>query len=142
GARSKMDRLVYRRARHVTSEIERTLEAAQAVRNSDWLAVGRHMYDSHCSLRDDFEVSCMELDAVVDICESIATKGGVYGGRMTGGGFGGSCIALVKVEAIQSITKQIGTYYKIVTMRDGAGGGLEPTMFTSRPAAGAMVIMG
>jgi galactokinase len=142
GARSKMDRLVYRRARHVTSEIERTLQTAQAIQNSDWLAVGRHMYDSHCSLRDDFEVSCKELDAVVDICESIATNGGVYGCRMTGGGFGGSCIALVKVEAMQSITKQISTYYKIATMRDAASSGLEPMMFSSRPAAGAMVIMG
>jgi galactokinase len=99
------------------------------------------MYASHCSLRDDFEVSCKELDIVVDVCESIGAEGGVYGCRMTGGGFGGSCIALVKVEAMPAIAKQIGTYYKIATAGDKASNGLEAVMFSSRPAAGAMVIV-
>ena len=65
------------------------------------------MYASHDSLRDDYEVSCTELDAVVEIAESIGIKGGVYGCRMTGGGFGGCAVALVKTDAVEAITKKI-----------------------------------
>lgn len=131
----KMDLYVFHRARHVIGEIERTLQAAEGIRNSNWPAVGQHMYASHYSLRDDYEVSCEELNAVVEICESIGTEGGVYGCRMTGGGFGGSCVALVKADAVDAITKQIATCYKAKT-------GIEATIFGSRPAAGAKVIKG
>jgi galactokinase len=93
-ARSKMDDVVYRRGRHVIGEIERTPHAAEGVRASNWPTVGQLMYASHTSLRDDYEVSCPELDAVVEIAESIGTKGGVIGCRMTGGGFGG-CAAVL-----------------------------------------------
>ena len=137
--RSKMDLFVFQRARHVIGEIERTLHAAEGIRNSNWPTVGQLMYASHYSLRDDYEVSCKELDAVVEICESIGIKGGVYGCRMTGGGFGGSCIALVKADAVDAITKQIATYYKIATCYE-AKTGIEATIFSSRPAAGAMII--
>ena len=139
-ARRQMDLFVFRRARHVIGEIERTLQAAQGIRNSDWPAVGRYMYASHYSLRDDFEVSCKELDAVVEICQSIGFPGGIYGCRMTGGGFGGSCVALVEADAVDAITKQIATSYKIATTGDEAKDGIEPTIFSSRPAAGATVI--
>jgi galactokinase len=131
--RSKMDLFVFQRARHVIGEIERTLHAAEGIRNSNWPTVGQLMYASHYSLRDDYEVSCKELDAVVEICESIGIKRGVYGCRMTGGGFGGSCIALVKANAVDAITKQIATCYKAKT-------GIEATIFSSRPAAGTMII--
>ena len=93
------------------------------------------MYASHYSLRDDYEVSCAELDAVVDICESIGVKGGVYGCRMTGGGFGGSCVALVRADTVDAITKKIAADYKAKT-------GIEATLFSSRPAAGAAVLQG
>jgi galactokinase len=133
--KNKMDILVFRRARHVIGEIERTLNAAEAFRNSNWPAVGQLMYASHYSLRDDYEVSCNELDAVVEIAESLGIKGGVFGCRMTGGGFGGCCVALVKADAIEMISKKVAADYKMKT-------GIEATIFSSRPAAGARIIKG
>jgi galactokinase len=91
------------------------------------------MYASHDSLRDDYEVSCKELDAIVEIAQAIGIKGGVYGCRMTGGGFGGCTVALVKADAIEAISRRIAADYKNKT-------GIEATIFSSRPAAGAMVI--
>jgi galactokinase len=134
-AKSKMDGVVYRRARHVIGEIERTLHAAEGMRASNWLTVGNLMYASHASLRDDYEVSCAELDAVVEIAEAIGGKGGVYGCRMTGGGFGGCAVALIKTDAIESISKNIASAYKTKT-------GIDAAIFASRPAAGATVIKG
>jgi galactokinase len=132
-ARDKMDKVVFRRARHVIGEIERTIHAAEGVRAANWPAVGQLMYASHASLRDDYEVSCKELDTVVEIAESIGFKGGMIGCRMTGGGFGGCAVALVKTDAVDAITKKLATEYKKKT-------GIEPTIFVSRPAAGATVI--
>jgi galactokinase len=134
-SQGKMDDVVYRRARHVIGEIERTVHAAEGIRASNWTAVGNLMYASHASLRDDYEVSCVELDAVVEIAESIGLPGGIYGCRMTGGGFGGCAVALVKAGQAAAITARIGLEYKVKT-------GLEATIFSSRPAAGAMVIKG
>ena len=85
--KARWDEVVFRRARHVIGEIERTLMAAEGFRESNWPTVGQLMYASHDSLRDDYEVSCAELDAVVDIAASIGSIGGVIGCRMTGGGF-------------------------------------------------------
>ena len=133
--RAKMEDMVYRRARHVIGEIERTLHAAEGIRASNWPTVGQLMYASHYSLRDDYEVSCAELDAVVEIAEGLSIKGGAYGCRMTGGGFGGCCVALVKAEGVEAISKEIATEYKKKT-------GIEATIFNSRPAAGATIIKG
>ena len=102
---------VYRRARHVISEIERTLHAAEGVRASNWPTVGQLMYASHFSLRDDYEVSCAELDTLVDIAQAIGISGGMYGCRMTGGGFGGCTVALVQAGKVASITEQIASAY-------------------------------
>jgi galactokinase len=132
-AKTKMDKVVFRRARHVISEIERTVHAAEGVRASNWLTVGQLMYASHRSLRDDYEVSCKELDTVVEIAESIGLKGGMIGCRMTGGGFGGCAVALVKTDAIDAISKKLAADYKKKT-------GIEAIIFVSRPAAGATVI--
>jgi len=131
--RTKMEEVVYRRARHVISEIQRTILAAEGVRTSGWPAVGRLMYASHDSLRDDYEVSCAELDAVVAIARGIGSDGGMIGCRMTGGGFGGCAVALVKKAAVDDIKKKIAAGYKKRT-------GIEATMFVSRPAAGATVL--
>jgi galactokinase len=131
--KDKMTETVFCRARHVIGEIERTLHAAEGIRNSNWPTVGQFMYASHNSLRDDYEVSCAELDAVVEIAEDIGYAGGIYGCRMTGGGFGGCCVALVKTSAIDAITKKIAADYKVKT-------GIEATIFSSRPAAGATII--
>jgi galactokinase len=132
-AKDKMSEVVYHRARHVIGEIERTVHAAKAIRNSNWPGAGNLMYASHASLRDDYEVSCKELDDVVEIAEFIGVKGGVFGCRMTGGGFGGCAVALVKTEYVGDITKQIADGYQLKT-------GIEATIFVSRPAAGATLI--
>jgi len=134
-AKGKMSEVVYRRARHVIGEIERTVHAAEGIRESNWPAVGNLMYASHASLRDDYEVSCKELDAVVAIAEDIGYQGGVYGCRMTGGGFGGCAVALVKASAVEAITRKIAADYKVKT-------GIEAAIFSSRPAAGATIIKG
>jgi len=131
--REKLDDVVFRRARHVIGEIERTIHAAEAIRASNWTAAGQLMYASHASLRDDYEVSCPELDAVVEIAEDIGIPGGVFGCRMTGGGFGGCAVALVKSRLAEEITKKIATDYDIKT-------GIQATIFSSRPAAGATVL--
>jgi galactokinase len=132
-ANGKMTEVVYRRARHVIGEIERTVRAAESIRASNWPTAGDLMYASHRSLRDDYEVSCKELDAVVEIAEAIGVKGGVFGCRMTGGGFGGCAVALVKTESVEAISQKIAADYKAKT-------GIEATIFVSRPAAGATVI--
>jgi galactokinase len=133
--KGKLSAVVYRRARHVIGEIERTVHAAEGIRNSNWPAVGNLMYASHVSLRDDYEVSCAELDTVVEIAEDIGYAGGVYGCRMTGGGFGGCCVALVKAGAVEAITKKIAAEYQART-------GIAASIFASRPAAGATILKG
>lgn len=87
-----MGDIVYQRALHVVSEIERCQKAAEAIEDGDLESLGRLMYQSHVSLRDLYQVSCPELDQLVDI--TMQTKG-VLGSRMTGGGFGGCIVALV-----------------------------------------------
>ncbi len=106
--RSRLDPMVYRRCRHVVTEIERTLRAADALeaRNAD--TFGRLMIASHESLRDDYSVSCPELDALVEIATGIP---GCYGARMTGGGFGGCAIALVRRSAEEPLRRAIGERY-------------------------------
>jgi galactokinase len=131
--KEKLSEVVYRRARHVIGEIERTVHAAEGIRASSWPSVGNLMYASHASLRDDYEVSCKELDDVVEIAEDIGYQGGIYGCRMTGGGFGGCCVALVKADCVDAITKKIVADYQKKT-------GIEAFIFSSRPATGATII--
>ena len=132
-ARGQMEPVVFRRARHVITENARTLEAAKAIQASDWPAVGRLMYASHASLRDDYAVSCPELDTVVEIARAMGAAGGVIGCRMTGGGFGGCAVSLVKTEAVQRITRKLDEAYEKKT-------GRQTTIFSSRPAAGARIL--
>ena len=131
--RSRMEPVAFRRGRHVITENERTRQAARAIRNADWPRVGELMYASHASLREDYEVSCPELDAVVEIAQSIGEKEGVIGCRMTGAGFGGCAVSLVKTEAVPSITRKISELYERKI-------GAQATIFSSRPAAGARVL--
>jgi galactokinase len=132
-ARDRMEDVIYRRARHVVSEIERTLHAAEGVRASNWPTVGQLMYASHTSLRDDYEVSCPELDAVVEIALDIGPRGGVAGCRMTGGGFGGCAVALVRTDAVAAVSERIASEYERRTR-------IKAALFVSRPAAGATVL--
>jgi galactokinase len=92
-----------RRAHHVVTEIERVGDAVQAVKAGDWTGLGRLFLASHASLRDDFEVSCAELDTAV----VAAVGAGALGARMTGGGFGGSTVALVPRDLVQSVAAAI-----------------------------------
>ena len=130
---STMDDSTVRCARHVISEIGRTLEAAQCIRASNWERVGRLMHASHESLRRDYAVSCAELDAVVEISREIGMRGGVYGCRMTGGGFGGCAVALIEATQQEAIVEKIGREYRDRT-------GREAGLFASRPSAGAQLI--
>jgi len=132
-ARGQLDPVVFRRARHVISENERTLQTARAIQASDWAAAGRLMYASHASLRDDYEVSCPELDTVVEIAQAMGDEGGVIGCRMTGGGFGGCAVSLVKTNAVQRITRSLDATYEKKT-------GTQASIFSSRPAAGARIL--
>lgn len=95
--------------RHVVGENARVLEAAAALRAGDLRAFGRLMLASHASLRDDYRVSCPELDTVVDAARRIP---GVFGARMTGGGFGGCAIALVAPGAVVELTERVGAEYR------------------------------
>uniref|UniRef100_A0A8C6JIN3 Galactokinase n=1 Tax=Melopsittacus undulatus TaxID=13146 RepID=A0A8C6JIN3_MELUD len=97
-ARSSLGEEVYRRARHVISEIARTVQAAQALQDRDYGMFGRLMVESHNSLRDDYEVSCLELDELVAAALEVD---GVYGSRMTGGGFGGCTVTLLEAGAAE-----------------------------------------
>jgi len=123
----------HRRARHVVTEIARTEEAATAFQVGNWERVGELMYASHASLRDDYEVSCEELDVLVELAHEIGDDGGVVGSRMTGGGFGGCTVSLVKAENVEAVTRSLVSQYKTET-------GIQPNSFASRPAPGAHVI--
>jgi len=102
----------YRRCRHVVSEDVRVEEAARALLRGDMKEFGVLMAESHRSLRDDYEVSCAELDAMVEIASAID---GVYGARMTGGGFGGCTVNLVRANAVEAFTSTIKREYQRAT---------------------------
>ena len=118
------------RACHVVSEIQRTLDAVEALRGGDYETFGRLMYGSHASLRDDYEVSCEELDAIVDLARA---GEGVYGARMTGGGFGGCAIILARVGKANAV---------IEAVQDGFARrfGRRCPIFATRAEAGAAVV--
>jgi len=118
---------VYRRCRHVITENQRVLAAAKALQLQDADRFGHLMYRSHASLRDDYEVSCKELDLLVDLA---ASSPAVYGARMTGGGFGGCTVNLVKADSAASFKVQIAQAYAETT-------GICPDIHICEPAHGA-----
>ncbi len=118
-----------RRALHVVEENRRTLDAAEAMRRSDAPALGRLMDASHASLRDRFEVSCAELDQIVDAARRAP---GCIGARMTGGGFGGCAVALVETEATAAFAASVEPAYT-------AASGRTATLYPVLPSAGASV---
>ena len=125
--RDQLGDLLYRRCLHVTSENDRVRSAAGALRDGDLKTFGRLMYKSHESLRDDYEVSCKELDIMVDLAREIA---GVYGARMTGGGFGGCTINLVDASAVDDFSRTIKTRY-------AQAAGKHPEIYVCNAADGA-----
>ena len=129
--RSMLDDTVYRRCRHVISENDRTLKAAEALTAGDVTGMGRLMARSHQSLRDDYEVSCGELDILVERAEA---QPGVLGARMTGGGFGGCTVNLVSRSAFQSFRERVAQEYQAKT-------GIAPEIFAAEASAGAEEIL-
>jgi galactokinase len=128
-----MDEVTLRRSRHVVGEIERTIGAVDALKQGRFSELGHLMYESHNSLRDDFEVSCPELDHLVAKAAEIGEQGGVIGARMTGGGFGGSTVTLCESAKAESIAAELVKSYE-------ATFGFAPEIFASRPAEGARMI--
>ncbi|HWS89035.1 MAG TPA: galactokinase [Pyrinomonadaceae bacterium] len=118
---------IVRRCRHVVTENERTLAAARALRGGDLAGMGRLMYESHYSLRDEYEVSSPELDLLVEIARALH---GVLGARMTGGGFGGSTVSLVRREALEDFERALSDAYERET-------GRRPAVLVSEAGAGA-----
>ncbi len=118
--------VIYRRCRHVVSENERTLSAADALASGDVVRFGELMNQSHVSMRDDFEISCREVDQMVALNQAVD---GVHGARMTGGGFGGCTISLVATEAVEAFRHSVAKGYEAAT-------GLKPQIFTSTAGAG------
>ena len=131
--KAKLGDLCYRRARHVVGENLRVAEFAEAVAAGDWDAAGRAMRGSHASLRDDFEVSCAEVDTLVSLADTIPSAEAVYGARMTGGGFGGCIVALVKSDTVEQVAHQMLDAY-----RDALG--IETSYIVTRPGDGARIL--
>ncbi|HAU37037.1 MAG TPA: galactokinase [Phycisphaerales bacterium] len=104
GAAGKLDAKEIMRARHVVGEIERTVQSVEALEAHDYARFGGLMVGSHESLRDDYEVSCEELDAIVDLALG---QRGVFGARMTGGGFGGCAIVLVEAARADAASQAV-----------------------------------
>lgn len=131
--RTKLSGDEYRAARHVVGENQRTMDAAAALKRGgveDLAEVGRLMNESHDSLRDDYRVSCNELDVVVEIARRTE---GVIGARMTGGGFGGCAVALCEPDAVEKLEARLNAKYRKAT-------GLTHSMFVTTAGDGARLV--
>lgn len=133
-ARDQLGGRIHRRARHVVTENVRTLATVAALAAADWDKAGRLLYQSHASLRDDMEVSCAELDFIVESAQGIGVSGGLYGCRMTGGGFGGCCVALVREDQATAISSTLRRLYLEKT-------GIDPVIFLTTPSGGASLLL-
>ncbi|KJY77407.1 galactokinase [Vibrio coralliilyticus] len=131
-AQSEMlDDVVAKRARHVITENDRTLEAAVALRTNDLIRMGELMAQSHASMRDDFEITVFEVDTLVEIVKSvIGEQGGV---RMTGGGFGGCIVALVPPALVDKVTEAVENQYHTAT-------GLKESIYVCQAKSGAGLV--
>jgi len=127
---AQLNPLIAKRARHIISENERTLQAAQAMKENNAIKTGHLMDESHESLRDDFEVSSDALDVMVEVAQQ---HEGCFGARMTGGGFGGCAVALVESSALQNFSGGVSLTYQTLT-------GIEPKIYVCRAENGAEVI--
>ena len=114
------------RCRHIIYENGRVLKSVAALQVGDLAAFGQLMNESHASLRDDYEVSCAELDIMAEAARKV---GGVYGSRMTGAGFGGCTVSLVANEAIEDFRAQVAAVYEEAT-------GIVPQIYVCRAEDG------
>ena len=128
--RRKLPELIYRRCRHIVTENARVLEAERALETGDFVACGRAMNASHLSMRDDFEITCPEVDMLAGLAQNVK---GVYGSRMTGGGFGGCTISLIEEWAIDKTSQMLTDGYRIAMGRD-------VDIYVCAPSDGAQLI--
>ncbi|WGL52347.1 galactokinase [Nocardioides sp. BP30] len=124
--RERLDEVIYRRARHIVTEDARVQQTVALLRSQGPRSIGELLLASHASMRDDFEISVPELDTAVET----SMAAGAIGARMTGGGFGGSAIALVDAERVEELTEAIGVAF-------AKAGFEEPVTFVVTPAGGA-----
>jgi galactokinase len=128
-AKESLTQVEFVRARHAVSEMQRVLDCVEALSKSDFVKVGELINQSHASLRDDYTVSCPELDTAVDA----ALAAGALGSRMVGGGFGGSAIALIEASKTEETIKAVEKAFSNKKFK-------APRFFTSLPSQGAEVI--
>jgi galactokinase len=128
-ARSALDELLLRRARHVVTENQRVLEAVKALAAGDLERLGALMNASHESLREDYQVSCKELDVLVELARK---QPGTLGARMTGAGFGGCTVNLVRADAAEAFAEAVRWGYQDAL-------GLRAEIYVCRASAGALV---
>jgi galactokinase len=128
--RRKLPDLIYRRCRHIVTENARVLEAERALEAGDFVACGRAMNASHLSMRDDFEITCPEVDMLAGLAQTVK---GVYGSRMTGGGFGGCTISLIEASAVDKASQMLTDGYRI-------GMGRDLDIYVCAPSDGARLI--
>jgi galactokinase len=128
--RRKLPELIYRRCRHIVTENARVLEAERALGSGDLVACGRAMNASHVSMRDDFEITCPEVDMLAGLAQTVK---GVYGSRMTGGGFGGCTISLIEASAVDKASQILTDGYRI-------GMGRDVDIYVCAPSDGARLI--
>ena len=128
--RRKLPDLVYRRCRHIVTENARVLEAERALQAGDFVACGLAMNASHVSMQKDFEITCPEVDMLVGLAQTVK---GVYGSRMTGGGFGGCTVSLIEASAVDKASQILTDGYRIAT-------GLDTDIFVCAPSDGAGLI--
>lgn len=122
--------VLLKRARHVVSENSRTVKAADAWLRGDWELVGNLLNASHSSMKDDYEVSCEEIDVLVQLAQNFD---GVFGSRLTGGGFGGCTVTLVKKDVAQGLIDCLNQKYEEKT-------GSKCDCFVTSPGGGAMAV--
>ena len=108
----KLSRTIYHRARHVVTELQRVIDGVEALRQGDHAMFGTLMNSSHASLRDDFEVSCPELDRLVKLAQA---QRGVLGARLTGAGFGGCTVQLVQRDTVEAFARDVVERYRTET---------------------------
>lgn len=130
-ARGNLDETVFARARHVVSENRRTIEAAAALARNDLTTLGQLTAESHASMRDDFAITTPAIDRLAALLH--AAIGGEGGARMTGGGFGGAVVAVMRAGAVDAVVDAVMREYR-------TPGGEVPLIMRERPSAGAVVL--
>ncbi|MFM2058296.1 MAG: hypothetical protein RLY71_2681, partial [Pseudomonadota bacterium] len=132
--RGELDDVVYRRARHIVTENQRTLDAAEALAAGDMARMGALMAASHASMRDDFEITVPPIDRLVEILQGVTGTGpdALGGARMTGGGFGGCVVALLPTALVEDARQAVSAQYR-------APGGEEASVYVCHASSGAGV---